>query len=47
MNAETLAQTLRLQTGYVAYTCMVNLDGVTDEDALVGPDGAGNCVKIP
>lgn len=45
MNAETLARTLHLQFGYVAYTCMVNLDGVTDEEALVGPNEAGNCTN--
>jgi hypothetical protein len=45
MDAKTLAQAVRLQIGYVAYTCMVNLDGVTDEEALVGPDEKGNCIN--
>ena len=45
MQAKTLARTLRLQTGYVAYTCVVNLDCVTDEDALVGPEKGGNCTN--
>ena len=45
MNAATLARALGLQTGYIGYTVKVNLEGLSDEDALVGPGGGGNCAN--
>ena len=45
MNAATLARALGLQTGYIGYTVKVNLEGLSDEDALVGPGSGGNCAN--
>ncbi len=45
MNTETFAQTLAIQYGYNNYVFKVNLDGLTDADALKQPAPAGNCVN--
>ncbi len=45
MDIETLQWTLSLQYGAISYTFEVNLEGLSDDDALVQPAPGGNCVN--
>jgi hypothetical protein len=45
MNAETLARTLAIQFNYTGHVIRANLLGLSDEDALVQPRPAGNCLN--
>ncbi len=45
MNAETVARALTIQFNYTAWVLRANLEGLSDDDALRGPEPAGNCIN--
>lgn len=45
MQAETVAAAMAIQFGYTAWVIQANLKGVSDEDALLQPAPAGNCLN--
>ncbi|MCP4573912.1 MAG: DinB family protein [bacterium] len=45
MNAQTIAQALTVQFNYTGHVTRANLLGLSDADALVQPQPAGNCAN--